>query len=500
MKWWRQKELFEQGYLDEPHSVQTKIEELKELPLWPLDINESERDLFYQKWTQELEQYGASTEVFQALTRLRNSQAQVVTTGQQAMIAGGPLLVYYKLRSTIQYAHKISTETGAQVYPLFWIAGDDSDLAEVNHFEILQSDRVFKFQDLQHQTGQPINQVRLESIHLDQWFHFVDSLSSEDLQNPEELKSYFRVGDTLVEAMARFLVKLFPEQTLLIIDGGGAAVRLCESQLLDRVYHEHDAIQDLLQKRSEKIAKWGVNTQVPLDSKKVRLFELQDNQRVRVELPYQVKAHYEWVHDALSRPLLVSLLFPVIGHVLGPAELKYFALIQDLFQWAQQKPPLVIKRFNGTLIRNQDQTWAKELGLGVDQMIQMKFSDWKNTLVENQYQELIQKLLEQDIKWPEYEMAEQDTSIQAAVSKTKARFQSKLDQMHQAWIVQVKKSIIQEDKQLLQRASSQSRWFGSGRIQERCLSWWEAEYLLSTPKVDWGDVYSEDHQMIQECP
>jgi hypothetical protein len=37
------------------------------------------------------------------------------------------------------------------------------------------------------------------------------------------------------------------------------------------------------------------------------------------------------LHSALTRPLVVEELFPVLGHVLGPAELRYFAQIADVF-------------------------------------------------------------------------------------------------------------------------------------------------------------------------
>ncbi|HEX6559769.1 MAG TPA: bacillithiol biosynthesis BshC, partial [Longimicrobiales bacterium] len=63
-----------------------------------------------------------------------------VATGQQAGLFGGPLYTLYKTLTTIRLAEALEEQLGVTVAPLFWIAADDHDFAEVNHAYVMGSD------------------------------------------------------------------------------------------------------------------------------------------------------------------------------------------------------------------------------------------------------------------------------------------------------------------------------------------------------------------------
>src|SRR5690606_545527 len=60
-----------------------------------------------------------------------------VTTGQQAGLFGGPLFTVYKALTAVALARTLENELRRPVAPLFWIASEDHDWAEVNHVRVL---------------------------------------------------------------------------------------------------------------------------------------------------------------------------------------------------------------------------------------------------------------------------------------------------------------------------------------------------------------------------
>ena len=56
---------------------------------------------------------------------------QLVITGQQTGLAGGPLFSLLKAASAVAIAEKIEAESGTRTIPLFWLQSEDHDLAEV---------------------------------------------------------------------------------------------------------------------------------------------------------------------------------------------------------------------------------------------------------------------------------------------------------------------------------------------------------------------------------
>src|SRR5580704_15143705 len=77
---------------------------------------------------------GAATldrEIARNLTRLANGAVAIVT-GQQVGLFTGPIYSFYKAISAVRCAEE-ATRRGADAVPVFWLATEDHDLAEVNH-------------------------------------------------------------------------------------------------------------------------------------------------------------------------------------------------------------------------------------------------------------------------------------------------------------------------------------------------------------------------------
>src|SRR5712664_2605507 len=75
--------------------------------------------------------FGGDAETNRNLDRLA-SGAFVVVTGQQVGLLGGPAFSVYKALTAIRLAREL-TASGTNAVPVFWLATEDHDLAEVDH-------------------------------------------------------------------------------------------------------------------------------------------------------------------------------------------------------------------------------------------------------------------------------------------------------------------------------------------------------------------------------
>ena len=78
--------------------------------------------------------WNASLKTQESIARLR-AGAYAIVTGQQVGLFGGPLFSIFKALSAIKVAEE-ATASGVDCVPIFWLATEDHDLAEVNHTSI----------------------------------------------------------------------------------------------------------------------------------------------------------------------------------------------------------------------------------------------------------------------------------------------------------------------------------------------------------------------------
>jgi len=75
--------------------------------------------------------WGAGEKALASIERLRKGAVAVVS-GQQVGLFGGPLYSVLKAVSAVQLAAELAAQ-GIDAVPVFWLATEDHDLAEVNH-------------------------------------------------------------------------------------------------------------------------------------------------------------------------------------------------------------------------------------------------------------------------------------------------------------------------------------------------------------------------------
>src|ERR1700720_1020295 len=75
--------------------------------------------------------WGASAKTLANIERFKRG-ALTAVTGQQVGLFGGPLFSIFKALTAAKLAEE-ATAAGVECVPVFWLATEDHDLAEVNH-------------------------------------------------------------------------------------------------------------------------------------------------------------------------------------------------------------------------------------------------------------------------------------------------------------------------------------------------------------------------------
>ncbi|HMA54411.1 MAG TPA: bacillithiol biosynthesis BshC, partial [Acidobacteriota bacterium] len=84
--------------------------------------------------------YGCGPLTLGSIEALDRDEACVVVTGQQAGLFSGPLYTIYKALTAIKLAERLSRNGPGRCVPVFWLASDDHDLAEIDHVILLDKD------------------------------------------------------------------------------------------------------------------------------------------------------------------------------------------------------------------------------------------------------------------------------------------------------------------------------------------------------------------------
>src|SRR5690606_7913242 len=78
------------------------------------------------------------------IKRLLDPASVVVIGGQQAGILTGPLFTIHKIISILKLAKEQEKKLQVPVIPVFWIAGEDHDFAEINHLYVKERNTIKK--------------------------------------------------------------------------------------------------------------------------------------------------------------------------------------------------------------------------------------------------------------------------------------------------------------------------------------------------------------------
>jgi bacillithiol biosynthesis cysteine-adding enzyme BshC len=305
--------------------------------------------------------------------RLTQDGALAIVTGQQPVVFGGPLFVLYKALAAITTAERMEQRLGTPVVPVFWVASDDHDFAEIRSVTVIDEAGVLhtlRYAPAQEPSGQPASRVLLdESITA-----LVDELHAAlppGLHRDamvERIARCYRPGVSLSSAFARLVADVFP--ALVVLDPSDPALKALMAPVLSRELSEGSPSSRTALAAGARLLEAGYHQQVPLRDGFFNLFLLMDGERralavrdgaievrglgrsvpMAEALQMLEASPADWSPGALLRPVAQDLLLPTLAYVGGPAEVAYHAQIGDSYAHFGVTRPVILPRPSVTVI------------------------------------------------------------------------------------------------------------------------------------------------------
>ena len=312
--------------------------------------------------------FGAAEATLDNIEKLRHGAAAVVT-GQQVGLFGGPLLTLLKAATAVARAQEATAQTGRRHVPVFWLATEDHDLAEVDQVSLPGKDQLETLRLGLHGHGREVGGVVLGDG--------VEAL----LEQAEELLGYAPVcellrecyapGQTLGGGFARFMTKLFAAQGLIVMDAAGRDFHALGSASLRAAIERAGEFEQALLARTAVLEAAGYHAQVLVKPGASLLFLIDDKTGERMALRRLAEGSWKastgayttenllailaaeperLSPNALLRPVFQDSILPTAAYIGGPAEVAYFAQSEVLYRSILGRVTPVLPRFSATLI------------------------------------------------------------------------------------------------------------------------------------------------------
>jgi bacillithiol biosynthesis cysteine-adding enzyme BshC len=308
-----------------------------------------------------------------SLERLAKPGTVAIVTGQQVGLFSGPAYSVYKALTAIRVAEALAGR-GIEAVPVFWVATEDHDFAEVDHTWVFnERNEPGKIRIVSRQTEgtRPVGGVPLGDIPLSELRAALGQLPWAD-EAMALVERAYAPGETMGSAFAKMIRELFAPWNMLVIDPLEPAIRALAAPFMRQAVEQMPELCDALMARSRELEDRGYHAQVLVDSKTSLVFLLENGQRIALRrtaegftagprkwTPAELAAQAEHLSpNALLRPVLQDYLMPTAAYAGGPAELAYFAQSQVLYRRLLGRQPVAMPRAGFTLI---DERGAKRM-------------------------------------------------------------------------------------------------------------------------------------------
>lgn len=318
-----------------------------------------------------------------ALDQLEKPGTVAVVTGQQVGLLSGPCYTVFKALSAVRVAAHL-TRQGTPAVPVFWLATEDHDLAEVDHAWLFDQDGtpVKITAEGGSVAGSPVGNVEISQLDLGE---ISKAIGGFPFASPviERIEKHYCPGTTFGRAFHDLVRDILGGFDLIYLDPLEPQIRqICAPFLSEVVGRVPELIAELNQ-RSAELERRGYHAQVHLDKNASLLFSLEGGKRVALKYKDgrftskdrsfdagELAEHAANLSpNALLRPVMQDYLLPTVSYVGGPAEVAYMAQSQVLYQRLLGRMPVIYPRHSFTLLDARAAKLLDRYGIHVPELL-----------------------------------------------------------------------------------------------------------------------------------
>nr|WP_245402356.1 bacillithiol biosynthesis cysteine-adding enzyme BshC [Psychrobacillus psychrodurans] len=382
------------------------------------DFSKHKRTELAEVITSFMSKYGISAKSKQHIDELKNNGI-VVIGGQQAGILSGPLYSIHKAISVIALAKQQREIQGVPVIPVFWIAGEDHDIDEINHVYIERSRTLQKLvypekSRIKKIASESTFDLRLMDGYLDEIFKslpetfYTKSLKFKVMELLENNLTYTSFFTALMN-------ELFQEEGLLLLDAAYEPLRKLESDFFQlQILHSAEIAKVVFEHEGE-MEREGFGTPIQAKESAAHLFYIEEGERFLLE-----RVNDRFIHEAkgisftldemmviarehperlsnnvVTRPIMQEMVFPVLSFIAGPGEIAYWGTLKTAFELFDMKMPVLMPRISISIVNAKTQSLLEKLSFTIEDVWDGSLQDAKLNYINNNRNEEIPRLVEE---------------------------------------------------------------------------------------------------------
>lgn len=352
-----------------------------------------------------MEPFGISQKAAQHIKELEQDAVAVIG-GQQAGILTGPLYSVHKAITVIVQAKQQRQMLGVPVIPVFWVAGEDHDLNEINHVYTEEDGTLLKTQIrdkfvLKLMASDAIyDQQMMVDYIKDVFVTFGETVHTKTLLT--DVLDAVNKEQTFTGFFVRLMNGLFAEEGLLFIDSAYERLRKIESTYFRQLIKNAEPIAQAIVNTEHQFNFQGYGFPIEAQEDAANLFYIHEIGRVlltrRNEFFVNDHAGLKFTEEELiqiaeetpellsnnvaTRPMMQDFVFPVLAFVGGPGEIAYWALLKEAFHLLGMKMPIIVPRMSMTLVHRRTVRLLEENGFSVADVIAGKVATARAAFLE----------------------------------------------------------------------------------------------------------------------
>ena len=296
--------------------------------------------------------------------------AVAIVTGQQVGLFSGPTYSVYKAVTALRWADAI-TQRGTETVPIFWLATEDHDLAEVNHSDWNTREGLVHFemparpQDSGHRVGEVLLGDAVKPLIAKASAALEGSFCEEFAA---ALRESYAPGETYGSAFGKLMARIFAGRGIIFIDPLDPRLHRLSVGVYRRALDESQSLRDALLARSKELESGGFHAQVKVTRESTLLFYNVEGSRQPLrqrngkftagkasltaeELHAAIeKSPQAFTANVLLRPVVQDTLLPTAAYIGGPAEIAYMAQTQIVYKALLGRMPAMLPRAAFTVI------------------------------------------------------------------------------------------------------------------------------------------------------
>jgi len=313
-----------------------------------------------------------------SLERLAQPGTVAVVTGQQVGLFSGPAYTVYKALHAAKLAQWLSAN-GIPAVPVFWLATEDHDFAEVNHVWVFDSGHhPHKLEMRRTASSQPVGDVTLVAPPVRELRTALQGLPFGE-EVADAVEDAYRAGSTMGKSFGELVRHLLERHDILQVDPLLPAFRQLAAPALRRAVEAAPELNALVLERNRELAAAGYHAQVHVEEQTSFVFLLENDRRLtlrrhggeyilngrRFTAPELMGRAASLSPNALLRPVVQDSMIPTVAYIGGPAEVAYLAQSEPIYRTLLGRMPVAVPRSGFTILDERSAKRMERYGLGL---------------------------------------------------------------------------------------------------------------------------------------